>query len=86
MVSKLGLAEDQGVLQCIGRLVNSDLEFDARSPVLLPKEHKLTKLVIEACHRRVLHSGSRATLAELRSRYWVPSDRCGPDLSEISRA
>ena len=45
--------EDQGVLRCIGRLVNFDLEFDARRPVLLPKEHKLTKLVIEACHRRV---------------------------------
>ena len=45
--------EDQGVLRCIGRLVNFDLEFDARRPVLLPKEHKLTKLVIESCHRRV---------------------------------
>lgn len=53
-------------------MINSDLQFDARRPILLPKNRRLTKLIIEACHRRVLHSGVRATLAELQSRYWVP--------------
>ena len=35
------------------------------------KEHGLTNLVIKDCHTRVHHSGLRASLAELRSRYWV---------------
>ena len=73
--SKLGLVESAGILRCVGRLVNSDLEFDARRPVVLPKDHAFTAKVIEDCHRKVLHSGVRVTLAELRSRYWVPKGR-----------
>ena len=75
LVSELGVKEDRGILRCVGRLVNSDLEFDARRPVILPRQHRLTRLVIEECHQRVHHSGVRATLAELRSRYWVPRGR-----------
>ena len=44
-------------------------------PVVLPKDHAFTAKVIEDYHRKVLHSGVRATLAELRSRYWVPKGR-----------
>ena len=58
-----------------GRLENSDLSEDARKPIILPKEHGLTKLIVEQCHRKVLHSGLRATLAELRARFWVPKGR-----------
>ena len=75
LVSELDVKEDRGILRCVGRLVNSDLEFDARRPVLLPIQHRLTRLVVEECHQRVHHSGVRATLAELRSRYWVPRVR-----------
>ena len=63
------------VLRCEGRLANADLAPDARKPLILPKVHPLTKLIIIECHVRVLHSGLRATLAELRSRYWVPRGR-----------
>ena len=62
-------------MRCSGRQVNSDLQFDARRPVVLPRDHRFTRLVIEDCHRRVHHSGVRATLAEVRSRYWVPKGR-----------
>ena len=75
LVSELGVKEDEGILRCVGRLVNSDLEFDARRPMLLPRQHRLTRLVIEECHQRVHHSGVRATLAQLRSKYWVPRGR-----------
>ena len=75
LVSELGVKEDGGILRCVGRLVNSDLDFDARRPVVLPRQHRLTRLIIEECHKRVQHSGVRATLAELRSKYWVPKGR-----------
>lgn len=32
----------------------------------------MTELIIRNCHTRVYHSGLRATLAELRSKYWIP--------------
>ena len=75
LVSKFGLVEEKGILKCEGRMVEADLELEARKPILLPKNHRLTKLVIEDCHKRVHHCGVRATLAELRSKYWVPSGR-----------
>ena len=75
LVSELGVVEQGGILRCVGRLVNSDLEFDARRPFLLPRKHHLTKLIIRDCHEKVHHSGVRATLAELRSKFWVPRGR-----------
>ena len=76
LVGKFGLSEDcNGVLRCKGRLEYSDLPPDAKEPIILPKDHRLTYLQIQQCHKRVLHSGVRGTLAELRSRFWVPKGR-----------
>ena len=75
LVRELGIKAEKDVLRCEGRLVNSDLESEARKPVILPRKHKFTRLVVEECHQRVHHSGVRATLAELRSRFWVPRGR-----------
>ena len=73
--SKFGLTEIEGVLRCVGRLTNADLEPEARTPVILPNDHELTRMIIRECHERVHHCGTRATLTELRTRYWVPKGR-----------
>ena len=75
LVSELGIVRHGEILRCEGRLVNSDLEFDARRPFILPRKHHLTELIVQDCHERVHHSGVRATLAQLRSKYWVPKGR-----------
>ena len=75
LTRKLGLVDEDGILKCTGRLVNSDLDLDVQKPILLPKQHQFTRLIIEACHRKVHHRGVRSTLAELRSRFWVPKGR-----------
>ena len=75
LVSELGLIENDRILRCVGRLINSDLEVDVRRPIILPRDHAYTTLVIWDCHERVLHSGMRATLADMHSRYWVPKGR-----------
>ena len=46
----LRLKEEEGILRCRGRLKNSDLEFDNRYPIILPKEHRLTELIVRKCH------------------------------------
>ena len=71
----LGLFEEEQVLRCKGRLNYSDLEFDGKFPIILPRENRFTELVVFACHQRVCHNGLKSTLAELRSRYWVPQGR-----------
>lgn len=75
LTSKLKLEDQGGVLKCRGRLENSDLDMEAQQPIILAKDHRLTKLLIEECHRKVHHGGVRATLGELRSRFWVPKGR-----------
>ena len=62
-------------MHCTGRLGKSELDVEAREPIVLPKGHKFTELIIKQCHDRVMHSGVRSTLAQLRSRYWVPKGR-----------
>ena len=60
---KLEECDNDGILRCIGRLENSDLELELQQLIILPKHHKLSKLVKEECHRRTHHSGVRSTLA-----------------------
>ena len=62
-------------MRCKGRLEYFELQPDAKEPIILPKGHHLTTVQIRECHARVLHSGVRNTLAELRSRFWVPKGR-----------
>ena len=73
--NSLGVGEEGGILRCGGRLGNSDLEISARNPILLPREHKLTEMIVRDCHDKVHHCGVRATLTEVRTRYWVPKGR-----------
>ncbi len=76
LVKKFGLQRDQeGIVRCKGRLEYSELHPDAKEPIILPKDHQFTVLQIKECHARVLHSGVRSTLAELRSRFWVLKGR-----------
>ena len=69
------LFEEDGVLKCKGRLAESDLAEETKYPIILPKDNRLTELIIRKCHDRVHHGGLRATLAEVRSRYWIPKGR-----------
>ena len=54
---------------------NSDLELSARYPIILPKDHRLTELLVRKSHSDVHHCGVRATLCRLRSKYWVVKGR-----------
>ena len=72
---QLGVVERNGILVCEGRLEFANLESRTKRPVLLPKDHKCTELVILDCHNKVHHCTVNATLAELRSRYWVVKGR-----------
>ena len=58
-----------------GRLGNADLSFNTRHPILLPRSHAFTELVVRRAHFRVLHSGVKDTLTELQSKFWIPGGR-----------
>lgn len=62
--------DQSGLLRVGGRLKNSELQFDACHPVMLPREHELTKCIIKQGHVRSLHAGTHATMAAVRQRFW----------------
>ena len=72
---QLNIVEMDGVYVCKGRLENVDMPIASKYPIYLPRKHRLTELIIIDCHKRSCHCGVKATLAELRSRFWVPKGR-----------
>ena len=72
MRNSLGIEEEEGILRCKGRLRNSDLEFNAKYPIIIPKEHRL---IVQQCHREIHHCGVRATLNRPRTKYWAVKGR-----------
>ena len=71
----LGLYHDEkGVLRCRGRLNNSDLTFNSKFPIFLPKS-KFAELIVMDVHRKVKHNGLKETLNELRTKFWITKAR-----------
>ena len=76
MKLSLGLYQDEeGMLRCQGRIGLSSLPHDTRFPILLPRGHHFTKLVILNCHDQVMHNGVAETLVQVRSKYWIAKGR-----------
>ena len=70
IVSKLGLSLDnEQVIRCGGRLRNADLPPTANFPILLPRKHHATKLLIMKCHATTQHSATSQTLIEVRRQF-----------------
>ncbi|XP_011874449.1 PREDICTED: uncharacterized protein LOC105565671 [Vollenhovia emeryi] len=67
--------DDEGIIRVGGRLKNADLPFDACHPILLPKDHELTKRIIIQQHLRYMHAGVQATMAAVRELFWPLSLR-----------
>ena len=67
--------DEEGIIRSRGRLANSLLPVEAKFPILLPREHYLTRLVVEHCHREVQHGGVKETLTQVRSQFWIPRGR-----------
>ncbi|XP_038107028.1 uncharacterized protein LOC119766511 [Culex quinquefasciatus] len=60
-----------GTLRVGGRLQNSNQPYDVRHPVIIPKEHRYTNLLLSEVHLRNLHAGPTLMIATLNQRYWI---------------
>ena len=66
------IVDDDGVLRVGGRLHQTELPYDIKHPVLLPKKAHLTDLVIRHFHQCTGHQGRARTHAGIRSSgYWI---------------
>ncbi|XP_044574182.1 uncharacterized protein LOC123258378, partial [Drosophila ananassae] len=60
-----------GLLRVGGRLRQSQLPEEVKHPILLPKTHHITKLILEHEHWVNLHPGTSALFVIVRQRYWI---------------
>ena len=57
------------------RLVNAPISYDAKHPVILPRNHYITTLIIKRCHLCLGHSGTERVLTEIRQQFWIIKGR-----------
>ncbi|GFW65782.1 hypothetical protein TNCV_586081 [Trichonephila clavipes] len=69
--SKTKNDEDE-ILRVGGRLTTL---IRSKFPIIIPKHHPTTTLVIIQFHLRGIHSGTQMTLSLIRQHYWIPDGR-----------
>ena len=64
-----------GILRVGGQLTRADLLYDADHPVILPKKHHITRVIVADVRNRCYHAGVTHLLAQVRHRYWIIDGR-----------
>ena len=64
----LNVIKKDEILVCKGRLENSDLNEEAKFPIILPKNNKFTELVVLDCHSRVHHFKGQKHFGRIESK------------------
>lgn len=65
--------DTDGMIKVGGRLSHSSCTHSFQHPLILPKDHHITKLIIAHYHEGVKHQGKGFTINEIRScGYWIP--------------
>ena len=64
-----------GLLRLRGRLTSLPLSYQAKHPIILPKNHPAVLLLVQSEHIRLLHAGPEQILASLMSKFWIIQGR-----------
>ena len=64
-----------GCLRVGGRIQNAAINYDAKHPFILPKNHHVTGILIWHEHKSNGHIGSEHVLANLREAFWIINGR-----------
>ncbi|XP_036340511.1 uncharacterized protein LOC118749837 [Rhagoletis pomonella] len=67
---------NDGMLRVCGRIERAACtSIEARQPIILPNNHRVTRLLAEYYHVKFLHINVATVMSEIRQRYWIPSLR-----------
>ena len=61
---------ESGLLKVGGRLTHAQLPESQKHPVILPRNHPITRLIIREEHVNRMHAGINATLYGVRETFW----------------
>ncbi|KRY09184.1 hypothetical protein T12_5645 [Trichinella patagoniensis] len=65
--------DEDGILRVATRLTNAEfLSEEMKNPIVMPRKHPVTRLVIRSAHNDVGHLGVNSTKAELGRRFFIP--------------
>ncbi|XP_026474282.1 uncharacterized protein LOC113377981 [Ctenocephalides felis] len=62
--------DKSGFLRVGGRIENADVSYEQKHPIILPKKHYVTRLLLKQEHERLMHAGTQTVLANIRRKYW----------------
>lgn len=64
-----------GLIRVGGRLTNSNLLYNQKHPIILPRHDHVIDLLIDYYHQKYLHAGPELLLSLLRQKFWILSAR-----------
>lgn len=70
------MLDEHGILRVDGRIgAAKDAAMDVKYPVILPKKHRITFLLIDHLHRQYRHGSNETVVNEARQRFYIPQLR-----------
>lgn len=67
--------DSEGMIRVGGRIDESDLSYESKHQLLLPKAHRVTEMIAQEEHSRNMHCGPQALLYAIRQNFWPVSGR-----------
>ena len=61
----------EGTIRVGGRIRHASIPFDAVHPMLLPKEHPITTLIVPYYYKALGNAGREHVLAAIRQTFWI---------------
>ncbi|XP_055632703.1 uncharacterized protein LOC129773154 [Toxorhynchites rutilus septentrionalis] len=60
-----------GVIHVTGRLHNAEMPISQKNPILIPKSHPFSRVIIQKIHEDRFHAGTDLVINEFRQRFWM---------------
>ena len=73
IISLVPQLDEDGLLRANGRLQHADyLPYDVKYPIILPRDHYITKLIVRQYHEDGNHAmGTNHLMSKLSERFWI---------------
>ncbi|XP_055631698.1 uncharacterized protein LOC129771737 [Toxorhynchites rutilus septentrionalis] len=66
------MLDDEGILRIDSRTGAARVDsYDVKYPIILPRKHYVTYLIVDNYHRKFLHGNAETVVNELRQRYYI---------------
>ncbi|XP_045456869.1 uncharacterized protein LOC123666892 [Melitaea cinxia] len=65
------ILDEDKILRVGGRLKHANINLDMKHPIIIPKNSRLSELIIDQCHELTYHGGAKLTSGFIRQKYWL---------------